>query len=138
MNHIVPLLLFCAVICGCSTAPHSLPCKLVIQIPSALDFNASVSDFRVLVDGRFVGNYTPDGTTLELPAGMHRIVVELPSAYQRQKLTNGGIEINRFSLRGEERIEVLGGVSQQILIFNGENLKSREVKKGVGPDDMGS
>jgi hypothetical protein len=110
----------------------SPPSKLTVQIPSALGFNASVSDFRVFVDGRFVGNYTPDGATLELPAGMRRVVVELPSAYQRRELPNGSAEIRTFSLRGEERIEILGGASQQTLVFNSDNLKSREVEDDSG------
>jgi len=133
MKHIVALLLFCAVMCGCSTVTHSPPSKLTVQIPSALDFNASVSDFRMFVDGHFVGNYTPDGSVLELPAGMHRIVVELASAYQRRELPNGSIEIRTFSLRGEARIEIFGGASQQTLVFNSDNLKSREVENESRP-----
>jgi hypothetical protein len=108
--------------------PHSPPSKLVVQIPSALGFEASFSAFRIFVDGHLVGNYNPDGFVLELPVGMHRIVVELPSAYQRRELPNGSAEIRTFSLRGEERIEILGGASQQTLVFNGDNLKSREVE----------
>ena len=118
--------------------PHSPPSKLAVQIPSPPDFTASLSlsDFRVFVDGRFVGNYTSDGATLELPAGMHRVVVELASAYKRRELPNGSIEIDKYSLRGEERIEILGGASQQTIVFNSDNLKSREVKHAIGPNDM--
>lgn len=86
----------------------------------------------MFVDGRFVGNYTSDGVILELPAGMHKIVAELPSAYQRRELPNGGAEIRTFSLRGEERIEIIGGASQQTLVFNSDNLKSREVENESG------
>ena len=132
MKYIAPLLLSCAVMCGCSTVPHSPPSKLAVQIPSALGFNASVGDFRIFVDGRFVGNYTPDGVVFELPAGMHRIVVELPCGYQRRELPNGSAEIRTFSLRGEERIEIFGGASQQTLVFNSDNLKSREVEDESG------
>ena len=132
MKRIVPVLLCCAVMCGCTTVPHSPPSKLAIQITSALGFDVSLSSFRIFVDGRFVGNYTPDGAILELPAGSHTVVVELPSAYQRRELPNGSAEIRTFSLRGEERIEVLGGASQQTLVFNSDNLKSREVEDESG------
>jgi hypothetical protein len=119
--------------CGCSTVPHSPPSKLSVQIPSTLGFETSGSDFRIFVDGHFVGNYKPDGAILELPTGSHRIVVELPSAYQRRILPNGSAEIRTFSLRGEERIEIFGGASQQTLVFNSDNLKSREVENDSEP-----
>lgn len=132
MKTILTMFLFCAVICGCSTVPHSPPGKLIVQIPSMLGFEASASDFRIFVDGRFAGNYTSDGAIFELPAGLHKIVAELPSAYQRRELPNGGVEIRTFSLRGEERIEIFGGASQQTLVFNSDNLKSREVENESG------
>lgn len=109
-----------------------LPSKLVVQIPSTLGYEATVSHFRIFVDGRFVGNLTDDEAILELPAGMHLIVVELPNAIQRRELPNGGAEVRSFTMRGEQSIKILGGTSQQTLIFNADNLKIREV-----PDDSG-
>ena len=87
-----------------------------------------MTGFRIRVDGRFAGNYNPDGAILELPTGVHTVVVELPSAYQRRAFPNGTTEIRTFALRGEEGIEVLGGGSTQSVVFNDENLKSKEIQ----------
>ena len=38
-----------------------------------------------------------------------------------------------FFAHGEERIEIFGGASQQTLVFNSENLKSREIKDADEP-----
>lgn len=130
MKYTVILLLACvSLICSCSTAQHSNNSigSLTIRIPSTLDFEASETGFRIRVDGRFVGNYNPDGTILELTTGVHTVVVELPSAFQRYSLPNGGTEIRTFALRGEERIELLGGGSKQSVVFNGDNLKSKQI-----------
>ena len=132
MKHILPICILCAAMCSCSTQPHASPSKLVVEIPSTLGLEAQVSDFRIFIDGRFVGNYRSDVTVFELSAGMHNIVADLPSAYQRRELPNGGAEIKTLSLRGEERIEIIGGSSQQTLVFNGDNLKSTELEDKSG------
>jgi hypothetical protein len=119
----------CALIlCGCSTVQHPPPGQLAVRITTLLGLQASHHDFRIQVDGRFVGNYDPEGTVLELPAGVHHVAVQLPSAAQVRRFPDGSTEVRTFALRGEERVEVLGGSSKQSLTFNDENLKSREVK----------
>lgn len=131
MKHTVILLLACvSLLCGCSTARHSTKSTgaLTVRIPSTLGFEASETSFRIRVDGRFVGNYNPDGTVLELPTGVHTVVAELPRAFLRFSLPNGGTEMRRFTLRGEERVELLGGSSKQSVIFNDDNLKSKEIE----------
>ena len=132
MKRLAPAFLASVVLSGCATTPHAPASKLAIQIPSALGMNASTSDFRIFVDGRFVGNGTEEGTTLELAVGRHTVVVELPRGWQRYELPNGGATVKTFSLRGEEHIEILGGASQQTLVFNSDNLKSRELGDGSG------
>ncbi len=92
----------------------------------------SYRDARIYVDGRFVGNYEPDETALALPAGRHVVIVEVPRVYSRRSLPNGSTVMRPYALRGEERIEVLGPGSKQSLVFNGENLKSREIKDEDG------
>ena len=87
----------------------------------------SYRDARIYVDGRFVGNYEPDETALALPAGKHVVTLEVPRVYSRRSLPNGSTEMRAYALKGEERIEVLGGGSKQSLVFNSENLKFREI-----------
>lgn len=128
MKHFTTFLLACTVILtGCSTVPQTPPGKLTVQITTLLAMQASERDFRIQVDDRFVGNYNPEGTVFSLPAGQHKVVVELPSAYEQRHRPDGSSEVWTYSLRGEERVEVLGGSSQS-LIFNEDNLKSRRIQ----------
>jgi len=92
----------------------------------------SYQDARIYVDGRFVGNYEPDETVLELPVGQHAVRVEVPRVYDRQHNTDGSTVVRTYALKGEERIEVLGGDSKQNLVFNNDNLKAREVEDEDG------
>ena len=136
MKYSITLLLAgVSLLLGCATARHAdQPAgSLTVRIPSGLDFTANEADFRILVDGRFVGNCNPDGTVLELPTGMHAVVVETSSAYQRRVQPNGSVEIRNFALRGEEHIEVLGGGSKQSVVFNDQNLKSKEIEGNDRP-----
>jgi hypothetical protein len=94
-----------------------------------LGYEGSFSAARIYVDGRFVGNYEPEQTVLHLPPGRHTVRVEVPSVHGRYLDNNGGTIVREFSLRGEERIEVMGGDSRQSLVFNGENLKAKEIKQ---------
>ncbi len=128
MKHFVVSILACALIlAGCSTVPQSPAGKVSVQITTLLGMQGSYRDFRIQVDGRFVGNYDPDGVVLTLPPGAHKIVVELPHAYERRHRADGNTELWTYTLRGEERIEVLGGGSQS-LVFNADNLKSRRIE----------
>ncbi len=56
-------ILACTVILsGCSTVPNPSPGKLAVQVTTLLGMPASEHDVRIQVDGRFVGNYNPEGT----------------------------------------------------------------------------
>lgn len=129
MKSIVAVLLCCGLMGGCSTVSHRPSNKLTVKITSVLGLIGKTSDFRVFVDGHLVGNYAPDGCVLELPVGTHSIAVELPAAYARRELPNAGVEVRTYTLRGKERVRLLEGASQQVLLFNEHNLKSREVSK---------
>jgi hypothetical protein len=94
----------------------------------------SLRDVRIYVDGRFVGNYEPDETVLRLAAGSHTVKVEVPSVYARRGLPNGNTEIRTYALKGEEHIEILGGDSKQSLVFNDQNLKSKEIEPLDNPE----
>jgi hypothetical protein len=48
--------------------------------------------------------------------------------YGRFNANAGSIFVREFALTGKEHIEVLGGDSRQNLIFNGDNLKAKEIK----------
>jgi hypothetical protein len=60
------------------------------------------------------------------------VIIEVPRVYSRRNLPNGNLEVNAYSLKGEERIEVLGCSSKQSLVFNGENLKARPIDDADG------
>jgi len=92
----------------------------------------SYQDARIYVGGRFVGNYQPDETALALPAGRYVVAVEVPRVYSRRQLPDGAITVLSYTLKGEERIEVLGAGSKQSLVFNSDNLKAREIKDDDG------
>jgi hypothetical protein len=92
----------------------------------------SFRDARIYVDGRFVGNYEPDETVLELPVGQHAVRVEVPRLYDRRHNIDGSIVVRTYALKGEETIDVLGGGSTQSLVFNSENLKAREIEDDDG------
>ena len=134
MRFHLPALLACVVlISGCAATPRASNGQLTIRITTLLGLQAaSERDFRIQADGRLVGNYDPEGTVLELPPGTHRIVVTLPSGYDVRRHPDGSATTRRFSLSGEERIEVLGGGSRQSLVFNESNLKRREIKDETG------
>ncbi len=89
---------------------------------------------RIYVDGRFVGNYEPEETVLCLAAGSHTVKVDVPSVYMRRGLPNGSIEIRTYALKGEEHIEILSGDSKQSLVFNEQNLKSKEIEPLDNPE----
>jgi hypothetical protein len=89
-------------------------------------------DARIYVGGRFVGNYEPDETVLELPVGQHVVRVEVPRVYDRQHNPDGSTVVRTYTLKGEERVEVLGGESKQSLVFNSGNLKAREIEDDDG------
>ncbi|MEI6784559.1 MAG: hypothetical protein WCQ21_27010 [Verrucomicrobiota bacterium] len=135
MKHIISLnLLVCAALLGGCSGPSHLAGgeqksgALAVNVTSLLGYEGSFSDARIYVDGRFVGNYEPDnGTVLNLPAGRHTVRVEVPSVHGRFN-DNGRTIVRLFALKGEERIEVLGGDSKQDLVFNGDNLKAKEIK----------
>lgn len=117
---------------GCATTPQVGSGQLQIRITTLLGLQAANErDFRIQVDGRFVGNYDPEKTVLELPSGKHKIVVTLPSAYEIRNLPDGGATMRKFMVSGDERIDVLGGGSHQTLVFNESNLKMREIKDGT-------
>jgi hypothetical protein len=129
MKSFAVLLIACAFLpTGCQTSPPPPSGKVAVEISTLLGLQGSSRDFRIQIDGRFVGNYQPDGNPLPLPAGKHLFVVELPEAYEQRPLPNGGMEVWTYTLRGEEGIEVLGGAVQK-LVFNADNLKMRR-KKG--------
>ena len=134
MKHIImlPVLVCAALFCGCASANHQDPGEvsagtLTVRLTSLLGMEGSERDARIYVDRRFVGNYEPDETVLALPVGGHVVTLEVPRVFARRSLSNGNIEIRRFALKGEERIEVLGAGSKQSVVFNAENLKSREL-----------
>ena len=134
MKHLIilPVLLCAALFCGCASVNHRTagnvaPGTLAVRLTTLLGMEGSQRDARIYVDGRFVGNYEPDETALVLPAGRHLVIVEVPRVYSRRSLPNGGIGMRAYALKGEERIEVLGGGSKQSLVFNDDNLKSREI-----------
>jgi len=105
---------------------------LALRLTSLLGMQGSERDARICVDGRFVGNYEPDETTLALPAGRHVVVLEIPRVHSRRSLPNGATETRACALKGEERIEVLGSGSKQSLVFNSDNLKAREIQDDDG------
>jgi hypothetical protein len=129
----IPILVCAALFCGCASpndraAGSVAPGTLTIRLTTLLGMQGSERDARIYVDGRFVGNYEPDETALALQAGRHVVIVEVPRVYSRRSLPNGSTEIRTYALKGEERIEVLGAGSKQSLVFNDENLKSKEIK----------
>ncbi len=133
---ILPVLLCAALFCGCANvnqraAASAGPGTLAVRITSLHGMEGSYRDARIYVDRRFVGNYEPDETALALPAGRHVVTVEVPRVYSRRSLPNGSTVIRPYALKGEESVEVLGGGSKQSLVFNGDNLKARE----IGDDD---
>ena len=135
MKHLIilPVLLCAALFCGCASvnqraAGNVAPGTLAVRLTSLQGMQGSYRDARIYVDGRFVGNYEPDETALALPAGRHMITVEVPRVYSRRSLRDGSTEMRTYALKGEERIEVLGAGSKQSLVFNDENLKSKEIK----------
>jgi hypothetical protein len=92
----------------------------------------SERDARLFVDGRFVGNYEPDETVLELPVGQHAVRVEVPRVYDRRHNPDGSMVVLTYALKGQESIRVLGGESKQSLVFNSDNLKAREIEDDDG------
>ena len=133
MKHILILsVLLCATLfCGCTTPKHRADVAagtLAVRLASLLGMEGSERDARIYVDGRFVGNYEPHETVLQLPAGRHLVTLEIPRLYSRRHLPNGATELRRYALKGEERIQVLGAGSKQTLVFNSDNLKAREIK----------
>lgn len=134
---VLSVLVCAALLCGCASANHRAAGDgsagaLAVRVTSLLGMEGSYRDARIYVDGRFVGNYEPDKTVLGLPAGRHMITVEVPRVYSRRHLPNGSTEMRDYALKGEERIVVLGGGSKQSLVFNDENLKSREIEDEDG------
>ncbi len=134
---ILPVLLCAVLFCGCASVNHRAagnvsPGTLTVRLTTLLGMEGSERDARIYVDGRFVGNYEPDETSLALLAGRHVVMVELPRVYSRRSLPNGTTEMRAYALKGEERIEVLGGGSKQSLVFNSENLRRKEISDEDG------
>jgi hypothetical protein len=132
---ILPILLSAALLCGCANVNNRSvatvePGSLAVRLTTLLGMEGSDHDARIYVDGRFVGNYESDGTVLMLPAGKHVVIIEIPRVYSRRILPNGNTEMRDYTIKGEERIEVLGGGSKQSLVFNDDNLKAKEIKEG--------
>ena len=134
---VLPVLLCAVLFCGCASVDHRAagnvaPGTLAVRLTTLHGMEGSERDARIYVDGRFVGNYEPDETVLALPAGRHVVLVEVPRVCSRRSLPNGNTEIRAYALKGEERIEVLGGGSKQSLVFNSGNLKSKEISDEDG------
>jgi hypothetical protein len=128
----LPVLVCAALLSGCAGPYHrasgeQTPGAVAIEVTTLLGYEGSLSAARLYVGGRFVGNYEPEKTVLHLPAGWHTVRLEVPSVYGRFN-DNGSTVVREFALKGEERIEVLGGDSKQNLVFNGDNLKAKEIK----------
>jgi len=135
--YILPVFLCAALFCGCSAANRGIAeagaaGTVTVRLTSLVGMQGSYQDARIYVDGRFVGNYEPDETVLELPIGQHAVRVEVPRVYDRQHNTDGSMVVRTYALKGEESIEVLGGDSKQSLVFNSDNLKAREVEDDEG------
>lgn len=129
LYYILPILLCVALFCGCSTADRGMAeagaaGTVTVRLTSFVGMQGSYADARIYVDGRFVGNYEPDETVLELPVGQHSVRIEVPRVYDRQHNPDGSTVVRTYALKGEERIEVLGGDSKQSLVFNSDNLKA--------------
>jgi hypothetical protein len=127
----LPVLLWVGWLCGCASVDHRAAGEistgtLAIRLTTLHGMQGSYQDARVYLNGRFVGNYDPDGTELVLARGTHEIRVEVPRVYSRQLLPNGSTLIRQYSLTGTERVEVLGGGGKQSLVFNEVNLKLEE------------
>ena len=136
-HYILPVLLCLTLFSGCTTANRGMAKAgaagtVTVRLTSLVGMQGSYQDARIYVDGRFVGNYEPDETVLELPVGQHAVRVEVPRVYDRQHNTDGSTVVRTYALKGEERIEVLGGNSKQNLVFNNDNLKAREVEDEDG------
>jgi hypothetical protein len=134
---ILPVLLCAALFCGCASvnqraAGNAAPGTLVVRLTTLNGMQGSFRDARIYVDDRFVGNYEPDQMLLELPVGQHAVRVEVPRVYDRRHNPDGSTVVRTYALKGEERIEVLGGGSKQSLVFNSDNLKTREVEDDDG------
>jgi len=67
-----------------------------------------------------------------LPAGPHSVSVQVARVYRVRRPANGGTETRTYALKGGERIELLGSGSKQSLVFNKENLKSKEIEDKDG------
>ncbi len=132
---ILSILVCAALFCGCTTPKHRADTAagtLAIRLTTLLGMQGSERDARIYVDGRFVGNYEPDETVFELVVGRHLVSVEIPRVYSRRELPNGNTEVRFYTLKGQERIEMLGSGSKQSLVFNSDNLKAREISDEDG------
>src|SRR5688572_15179319 len=121
------LLVAALVVSGCQSTNKASTGQLNVVIKPPSGLHADPQDFRITVDRNYVGNYDSDGIVLELPVGTHTIQVTSRMASQRVELSNGNTLIKTYSLEGEQRVKVLGGGSKQVLIFDSENIKKREI-----------
>lgn len=113
---------------GCATQTGQMATEKstgTLALDISYGSEANEREARVYIDGRFVGHYGSDQMTLQLPAGNHTVVVEMP-AYRRVKLPDGSVQGHSFKLTGEEHIEVFPG-SVQPLVFSSSNLQRHEV-----------
>ena len=134
---ILPAFLAALVSWGCAgvrreSAGPATTGTVVVQLTSLAGMAGDERDARIYVDGRFVGNYQAADTALALPTGEHTVRLAVPRVYESRKLPNGDTAMVPYSLKGEERIEVLGGGARQSLVFNSDNLKAREIKDDDG------
>src|SRR5687767_10205063 len=95
---------------GCATSSRlatgdAVPGTLFLKLSLS---GEALDDSRVYVDGHFVGNYVPDGMLLRLPAGSHIVRVDIPRVHLRYSRPDGSGVGRTFTMKGEERIEVLG------------------------------
>lgn len=102
--------------------------SLAIRVTSLNGMKGDQREARIYVDGRFVGNYEPDETLLPLAAGGHRVRLELPEVHELRRLPNGEEQDRAYTLGGEERVEILGGGTKQVVSFGAQNLVAREVR----------
>ena len=107
------------------------------MIQPLYDLHANLNDFRISVDRRYVGNYDGDGVALALPVGPHTIQVYLKMASQRIDAPHGTAHVKTFTLNGEQRVEVLGIGSRQVVVFDNESIKRREIEDVDGHGSQG-
>ena len=102
-------------------APGKLRVQLQLREKDQIQLEKAAT---VYADGTKIGFCdSPGEVVAELPAGPHKISIEIPWAWQ----STGDQRHRSITLTGEQTVEIVGRGKSQALLFTNENLKKKSL-----------